>query len=750
MFTFLFHVLLDRPLNDARGWGSRPVSGKDWGNSLQCDEIITKELIGRLEDSCIAEMRRESMESICSLPACAKTWNNLEFDIEADDCLEEDVSDSLNEDDVNDQKSAFEEKKFHQKRMSAFNKRRRMSLWATASSSGNAIIPIHRTKPSSRSTSLCPLAEAYVFGNQPDCLEDVDATKESKPVAEATANAKIVSNVFSFLNENELLRVASPVCVSWADLATLSIANLMFASVGADLDDDENNCDSQKFSQSVSQSMERSWTSLHNQYPWACFLAEGGAKKVFKVYNKSVGEDEALSVMDTFEIQSKQIVANELAISSLLSSLSRRGICPNFVVTRGVFTCSHMPPASHWGTAERKKPKGSRFYGNKNARQPKEPIDPHPGRFQYVRMELINEGDAEELIKRQPESVLTQEVAQAVLFQIAFALHAAADKFSMKHYDIKLLNVFLQKVEAVATGDVVMRYGLGSHTFALRMPNSNAYIAKLADFGTANINVESNGQPVTIAQFTTLENTPPDFMILGDDARQGHGHDNFGLGLCMLHLFTGSAPYEEILEEVKCPSNFKKRLRAIWENEKVDGYSIIYSLINDGVVKDEAGHIVEGEPDETLYDTLYRYLVLFGVPVNEFEQKRCPKVWKAISDSFMITSNPNKQKGYRNLKRPGSDRTQYNRDCKKYSLQTGNDKRISRARLALQSIAGGMELLFQLCSFDPLSRGSAMEVLNSTFMEKLRESPDTCPQTCYSPETTLFEYTAFSTHQNRV
>lgn len=39
----------------------------------------------------------------------------------------------------------------------------------------------------------------------------------------------------------------------------------------------------------------------------------------------------------------------------------------------------------------------------------------------------------------------------------------------------------------------------------------------------------------------------------------------------------------------------------------VNGYSIMYSLIHDRIVKDEAGHTEEWEFDETLY----QYLVLF-------------------------------------------------------------------------------------------------------------------------------------------
>jgi len=138
---------------------------------------------------------------------------------------------------------------------------------------------------------------------------------------------------------------------------------------------------------------------------------------------------------------------------------------------------------------------------------------------------------------------------------MAFALHVAANKFGLKHYDVKLLNFLLQSAKDPKIDDeehphVVLRYGIGSHVFRLRMPPSASYIAKLADYGTSVMRTDSDYQPVSLAQFTTLENTPPDFLILGNAAQQGYGHESFGLGLCMLHLFTGHGPYEEILDEI--------------------------------------------------------------------------------------------------------------------------------------------------------------------------------------------------------
>jgi hypothetical protein len=61
-------------------------------------------------------------------------------------------------------------------------------------------------------------------------------------------------------------------------------------------------------------------------------------------------------------------------------------------------------------------------------------------------------------------------------------------------------------------------------------------------------------------------------MIHGDDAQQGHGQDNFGLGLCMLHLFTGHAPYEEILEDDFCPPKLLLELRKVWDDDEASDY----------------------------------------------------------------------------------------------------------------------------------------------------------------------------------
>jgi serine/threonine protein kinase len=439
--------------------------------------------------------------------------------------------------------------------------------------------------------------------------------------------------------------------------------------------------------QSVSRSMERSWKYLMSQFPWACYLSDGSYKKVFKVFNSTLNASEALSVMDVERIDNKTAVAAELAVASMLSSLARRNICPNFIITRSVFTCAYEPPAAQWGSADNKKPRG-RSYDPRQplGRKPREPNASKRGRYQYIRMELCRHGDAEEYIKRLPDEIMSREDSRSVLFQIAFALHVAADRFSMKHYDVKLLNIFLQDAvqgEALeSSGDVtVLRYGVGDHVFALRMPSDRAILAKLADYGTSNVQAASNGKPVTIGQFTTIENTPPDYLIQGDAATQGHGHDNFGLGLCMLHLFTGHAPYEEILDDVFCPTALKKKLRQIWLEDEYAGFNAVRTMVLLDVDGDE------GEPDETLYHTLYRYLVLFGIPEDRSQFNNGDKVWKAIRQSLEGGGRTRAKAYGRNVrqgKKEGPDSAQFARDRKKYSLSHGSNKYIARARRSLE------------------------------------------------------------------
>ncbi|CAB9496345.1 Conserved hypothetical, protein [Seminavis robusta] len=749
-------------MKQCQAWGSRPIAGMDWGCSERCDGRILATLSSNFQASLAEADQLDASETTFDdemSPRPPSRSANICLDLEVECCSDDDDDGYVD----SDEESKIRHKKIVTKELTMTTvdfrdgehddksvrvlRRKNKSLAKYNRMSACAMVistSIQRRKsmfdrapisfdPGCHQRDLSMCTNSFT-------TTSMQSAFEQHPLAEIVEEKTILPQIFSYLEGPELLSTLSLVCTAWADAATEAYAELMLASVGCSplhANEEEGREEIQGEANSVAKSMERSWSYLMRNFPYASFLGQGSFKSVYKVKNSALKAPEAVSIMDIDHLESigyNKLLGTELAVSVMLGSLSRRGICPNFVVTRGVFTCPYAPPESHWGSAENRN-HGVHIKTPKGKRKPREPGAKKSGRYQYIRMELCSGGDAEEYIKDQPDQLLNVEMSRILLFQLSFALHVAASKFSLKHYDLKLLNVFLQDATNVpgantsATSDVVLRYGLGSKTFALQMPIENALIAKIADYGTADMQSETTGQPVTSNRFTTFENTPPDFLILGNAAKQGHGHDLFGLGLCMLHLFTGKAPYEEILDDVKCPPFFKKSLRNLWESENAVGYSVIQTLIFAGLFKDDEGNY-DGEPDETLYDTLYRFLVLFGIPEKTFQRKECGKVWKAISDSFCNEGT-----------RQGKDFRTFQSDRRKYSISNGSNKFIERARRNLRAIPGGMELLMSLVHFDPDKRATALDVLNSEFFAPLLEQPGAQ----YGPCDDVRSYISFST-----
>ncbi len=782
------------PKGNPRAWGSRPIEGKDWGVSIRCDDDIIQCLTTTLQKR-KDELQNQQKNSIPlpltiadttpfvppEISAVRADSALLGFDYEVESCnsrvqsshdetdegfdeMENNFDNDLDSStfsnlDLNG--SAYNVEKKLLRREKSLAKRNRVSICEAAL---GAPTPYRLSSVNARTS--------FALGDfkQRPMLDRLQTFEESmRPLSpsiskitelprieiestiEVFSSHPILLNIFSYLREYDLMCSASLVCSDWADVVTDAYASLMLISVGcpsalshddsASISDDmddlslSQDCAGERhFSQNISiaKAMERSWSQLTENFPWGMYLSDGAYKRVYKVWNAFVGAEEAVSVMDINLIDNINVVGMELSVSVMLSSLARRNICPNFVLVRGVFTSVYEPPSQLWGAAGNKKPLGNRHEITDNPKgPPEEPSIEKRGSFQFIRMELCNHGDVEEYIRRQPNAVIPPSDARCLLFQMAFSLHVAGNKFAMKHYDVKLLNFFMSDTNEYSIIErehpfTVIQYGLGSHVFNLRMRTSSALTVKLADFGTANVRAESNGQPVTIGNFTTIENTPPDFMILGDVAEQGYGHDYFGLGLCMLHLFTGYAPYEEILEDVRCPVNLKKKLKYIWENKRSTGYEVIRSVILDCVCEDDEGNVIEGEPDDTLYDTLYRYLVLFGIPEDRFQGKEGGKVWRAIDSCLYIASTDSgarrsRRKMHGSTLREGLDTNQYKDDCRKYSIKNGSNEHIARAREILTRMEGGMDLLLSLVSFDPKRRASPLDIVNSKFMEPLRE-----------------------------
>lgn len=103
-------------------------------------------------------------------------------------------------------------------------------------------------------------------------------------------DSEVLRMIFDFLEETELLLVVGLVSSKWSDAATHSHANLMLSSV--------THCDTETVHDSKDAiKSRRSWDYLTTTFPWACFLSEGAFKRVYKVFNHTCQEEEAISVM---------------------------------------------------------------------------------------------------------------------------------------------------------------------------------------------------------------------------------------------------------------------------------------------------------------------------------------------------------------------------------------------------------------------------------------------------------------------
>ena len=226
----------------------------------------------------------------------------------------------------------------------------------------------------------------------------------------------------------------------------------------------------------------------------------------------------------------------------------------------------------------------------------------------------------------------------------------------------------------------------------------------LADFGTADVSPETMGEPISLKHFTTVENTPPDFLLLGSRARQDFKADSFALGLCWLHLLTGKAPYEELLDSVQCPKGLREALDGVWLADGDETYAPVRQLLESYDDDDEAAII---------HTTLYRFLCLFGPPdeaaARDGDSTAAPvdsvcdgAAWLAVRQW---------------LDSPGG-RTRFGKDRAQWSVFSG--KKFGETQKRMARLRGAEEMLRSLISFEPSRRWSAKRALRSDLFAPFR------------------------------
>ncbi|CAI5726983.1 unnamed protein product [Hyaloperonospora brassicae] len=434
-------------------------------------------------------------------------------------------------------------------------------------------------------------------------------------------------------------------------------------------------------------------------YPRGNYLAGGAYKEVFKVYSMEQNRLEAISVMDI----------------KALEKIGMQG-----VIRQEVFHSLLLSHATEEGHLLHRKPVGLFVdeYADLGAEDGKEGLrvslsEENERLFQYIRMELCDGGDLESFIAMHwDKSMSVATVAAPYFFQMVYSLYCAQERFHIRHCDIKLLNFLLKGIKCTICHkdpkpDVVLHYLFEDKRFVLQIPASFSYWVKLADYGTADSNPEHLGKPVTIEQFTTLENAPIEYLLEGDEAEQSYAADTFCLGLCMLQLFAGSPPYEKILEDVHCPANLLKDLNSIWMSpRKNSGFSVIKSVA------------LDDDDEHTLCHTLYRYIVLFGLPdSNPSKCNGSVKVWQVLlqhlrpdgSSPSLFKRQSRRTKGEKEAQL--LSKLQFDKDKSLFSISTGSSNAIRQCREGLQEIPGAMEVLKALVDFDPLKRPTLKQVL---------------------------------------
>jgi len=412
------------------------------------------------------------------------------------------------------------------------------------------------------------------------------------------------------------------------------------------------------------------------------FLAEGSYKEVFKVWNDIHQRHEAMSVMDCLEINqasSLKVLKQEALIATKVSHLVSSNKCRNFVQTYSIFSNDEAPPKD-WkhdhGDEDEETDCGCSTTSERNEGNKV---------FQYMTMELCEHGDLEEFLKTLPDEALPVDKTLAVLCQIFASLEAGWSEISLRHYDVKLLNFFVKSDDGIPC------------TFQLSndegfRDDRSGLVVKLADYGTAEFG-RGCSRTVQIDHITTLENIAPEFLLFGDSAAP-EGADTFAAGLCMLHLFTGSKPYEEIMADVTCPAGLKKDLAAIWlgdkEGKEENNWSVLRQVLQDDL-------------NDILYDTLYRYVVLIGLP----------DVKTSISSTKVVKA----------LQQRLTNDKCFQASRSEFSIEFGNHPRIKFARSRLSEVDSGIELLKSLLEFLPASRTmDYKKILRNPVFDSLRIS----------------------------
>jgi serine/threonine protein kinase len=233
-------------------------------------------------------------------------------------------------------------------------------------------------------------------------------------------------------------------------------------------------------------------------------------------------------------------------------------------------------------------------------------------------------------------------------------------------------------------------------------------------------------------QFTTLENTPPEYLFLGSYARESYSADTFCLGLSYLHLLAGEEPYEEHLRDVTCPPLLLGKLKKLWRTSNNTSQFRVIAEVIESLDPDGADSTVNVL--NVLYDTFYRYLVMFDLDLSSLSAAAddstgdldCPyppsnAVLCAVIDCLGLDSSSTR----RLTKLQHECIQQFTRDRAEWSLQHGASAVMQRVRHQASLLGdSALELLSQMVNLDASKRCSLHEAITSSLFAPMRVPAD--------------------------
>ena len=410
--------------------------------------------------------------------------------------------------------------------------------------------------------------------------------------------------------------------------------------------------------------------SFLSEYTSGELIGEGGYKIVFQVQSSSDQDKtkRAMGVMDLESLRQNDLLVvaqQELRFSILCSLLSSHSVIPQFPQFFRIFRTSFPPP----------------FVS----------IQSPSSDYLYFVMELANRSDLEHVLRT---IELQDRELVACFFQMVLSLYVASQGLELVHYDVKLLNFLLQ--ETAGSGQ---KYSLPWGTFFIPALNGSHFIVKLNDFGTAELNQKGE---ISVGQFTTLENTPA-FYLLEPNPIRGSQSDVWCLGLCLLHMLTGRVPYEEWMEECRCPAGFSTLVKSYWKSKSSEFCAL--------------RKVLEDDENDVLALTLYRQLVLW-FRIDMASDLIDSALWKRLHS--ILTRDSIRSKKDRAI------RESFENDAKHYSWLYGDHPLLCKARACCQRIPGVESVLLNLIQFNWRRQMSFEDLLKDEMFHMLKQPITNC------------------------